>query len=524
MEDMNKKELFEKAIELHQGGNIDEADKIYVSILDDDNNNFAANFLHGCVLSDRSEFGESVKFLEIALRLQPDNFDVNNSLGIAHKNLENYDKSEKYFIKSIAINPESYQAYFNCANVYADMLDHNKAIDYFKSALKINKDSAEAHQRLGETYQELYKDDRNINHIIKSIVCFNRILDKKLSFTIPSFKYNATLISLALSYLWIEDIDNADKYFNEINAKNYRDKEYINSYINNYLKTEDSITTLIRHEYDQLTYMDNDTDEIRNTKFFKKYYEELKQLYMAIKDNTFNISDVSENLKVEIPKILYNKAPELDSNNFINQNNNIKKLELEYFDNDPELLVIDNFLSEDCLLEIQKYCRNANIFKYPYENGYVGAFLSRGLSNKFILKMSEDIRLTYRKIFENTKLVQAWIYKYDSNKKGINVHADPAKINVNFWVTPNTGNLDSNNGGLKVWNKVPPEDWDFRQYNSDVTKIKKFLLDNKSTEQRIPYRENRAVIFNSKLFHSTDEFAFKDKYEFRRINITFLYS
>ena len=72
MEDMNKKELFEKAIELHQSGNIDEADKIYVSILDDDNDNFAANFLHGCVLSDRSEFAESVKFLETALRLQPD--------------------------------------------------------------------------------------------------------------------------------------------------------------------------------------------------------------------------------------------------------------------------------------------------------------------------------------------------------------------------------------------------------------------------------------------------------------------
>ena len=119
--------------------------------------------------------------------------------------------------------------------------------------------------------------------------------------------------------------------------------------------------------------------------------------------------------------------------------------------------------------------------------------------------------------------MQAWIYKYDSNKRGINIHADPAKINVNFWVTPDEGNLNPDSGGLKVWNKIPPDDWDFHQYNSGVEKMKKFLSDNKSIEQTIPYKENRAVIFNSKLFHSTDEFRFDDSYKNRRLNITFLY-
>lgn len=40
---------------------------------------------------------------------------------------------------------------------------------------------------------------------------------------------------------------------------------------------------------------------------------------------------------------------------------------------------------------------------------------------------------------------------------------------------------------------------------------------------RIPYRANRAVVFNSDLFHETDQFTFKDEYESRRINITLLY-
>jgi hypothetical protein len=39
----------------------------------------------------------------------------------------------------------------------------------------------------------------------------------------------------------------------------------------------------------------------------------------------------------------------------------------------------------------------------------------------------------------------------------------------------------------------------------------------------IPYRANRAVVFNSDLFHETDDVTFKDDYVSRRINITLLY-
>jgi hypothetical protein len=39
----------------------------------------------------------------------------------------------------------------------------------------------------------------------------------------------------------------------------------------------------------------------------------------------------------------------------------------------------------------------------------------------------------------------------------------------------------------------------------------------------IPYRANRAVIFDSDLFHETDRIEFRDGYKNRRINITMLY-
>ena len=98
-------------------------------------------------------------------------------------------------------------------------------------------------------------------------------------------------------------------------------------------------------------------------------------------------------------------------------------------------------------------------------------------------------------------------------------------MNVNFWISPESANQEKNSGGLRIWSKIPPEGWDFAEYNSleRSPKIKEMLISNKVKEKIIPYKENRAVIFNSKLFHSTDNFKFDNSYENRRVNITFLY-
>ena len=39
---------------------------------------------------------------------------------------------------------------------------------------------------------------------------------------------------------------------------------------------------------------------------------------------------------------------------------------------------------------------------------------------------------------------------------GIQVHADHATVNLNFWVTPDDANIDPSSGGLVVYPKAPP--------------------------------------------------------------------
>jgi hypothetical protein len=76
---------------------------------------------------------------------------------------------------------------------------------------------------------------------------------------------------------------------------------------------------------------------------------------------------------------------------------------------------------------------------------------------------------------------------------------------------------------MVVWDAVPPPEWEFRRANGDSEAIKAFLEGAGARATTVPYRENRAVVFDSNLFHKTDRIAFREGYENRRINVTMLY-
>jgi hypothetical protein len=74
-----------------------------------------------------------------------------------------------------------------------------------------------------------------------------------------------------------------------------------------------------------------------------------------------------------------------------------------------------------------------------------------------------------------------------------------------------------------VWDAAAPLDWNFARYNAAEDDILAHLKAQNSKPVTIPYRANRAVIFDSDLFHETDTIAFKPGYENRRINVTLLF-
>ena len=145
-------------------------------------------------------------------------------------------------------------------------------------------------------------------------------------------------------------------------------------------------------------------------------------------------------------------------------------------------MFIDNLLTQEALTELRAFCLESTIWKRDYQNGYIGTFLANGFACPLLLQIAEELRSRFPRIFQQHQLVQAWAFKHDSALRGLNMHADAAAVNVNFWITPNDANRNSDNGGLVVWDKEAPDDWDFAEFNNDKNrhKIQEFLEENQA--------------------------------------------
>ena len=196
---------------------------------------------------------------------------------------------------------------------------------------------------------------------------------------------------------------------------------------------------------------------------------------------------------------------------------------LEHQYHTENLVVIDNFLSANALTELRRFSEEATVWKMYNPGGYIGAVLMQGYAPKVLLTIADELRRLMPTVIRDYALFQAWGFKYDQRMQGIATHADFAKVNINFWVTPEAACEDTATGGMVVYNHPVPKTWTFADYNSNPEKLRTFVKVHGAKPQRVPYRENRCVMFDSSLIHVTDELHFKPGYENRRINITLLF-
>lgn len=203
--------------------------------------------------------------------------------------------------------------------------------------------------------------------------------------------------------------------------------------------------------------------------------------------------------------------------------NDYRAIEEQYLSGKPPLVAIDNFLSPAALAALRRHCEEATIWKLSAGEGYLGALLTQGFAPPVLIAIADALRDALPRIIGDLPLLQAWGFKYDQRLQGINMHADFARVNLNFWITPDDACIDKSSGGLVVYDVPAPTSWTFADYNTNQVKMKAFLEMNNAQAIRVPYRENRCLLFDSSLIHVTDEVHFKPGYANRRVNVTLLY-
>jgi tetratricopeptide (TPR) repeat protein len=167
--------------------------------------------------------------------------------------------------------------------------------------------------------------------------------------------------------------------------------------------------------------------------------------------------------------------------------------------------------------------QESTVWRHPYQFGYVGAFPQHGFASVSLFAIAEEFLAALGDAFADYQLAQWWAFVYDTKLPGTDIHGDDADFSLNFWITPDSANLDPGSGGLVVWDKSAPSDWSYGDYNSGGERVRQFLQDHNAESTAIPYRENRAVLFEGHLFHKTDDFTFAPGFENRRRSVTLLF-
>ena len=195
-----------------------------------------------------------------------------------------------------------------------------------------------------------------------------------------------------------------------------------------------------------------------------------------------------------------------------------------YRENAPGVVHFDGLLSDEALRELRRFCLESTIWHdFSHRGGYLGAYAGDGFDCALLGQIARELRESFAEILGPHPLTQHWAYKYDATMSGISLHADLAAVNLNFWISPDDACTDPEGGGLLVYPVEAPLEWDFAAYNADPDRVSRYLDARGARPIRIPHRQNRAVMFDSNLFHRSDAAAFRPGYGNRRINVTFLF-
>ena len=187
-------------------------------------------------------------------------------------------------------------------------------------------------------------------------------------------------------------------------------------------------------------------------------------------------------------------------------------------------IYFDDFLTPQALSALKRYLLESTIWHdFGYIGGFVASYLEDGLACPLMLQIADEARAAFPELLETQPLSQAWAFKGLEASSAVDVHADDATFSINFWVTPWDANRTPGRGGLVIYRTPPPTDWAIEGYGADQRRIVAFLEQTAGDRLVVPYRENRAVLFESRLFHHSDITEFRKGYEYHRINITLLF-
>jgi predicted O-linked N-acetylglucosamine transferase (SPINDLY family) len=153
------------ALDLHRRGQLDQAEKLYVQILEQEPDNFAALQFLGVLRGQQGRHAEALRLIAAAVRVQPQDFGALANYGQMLMAAGRIEEALGAFDRAIAIRPDFFEALYNKATALIQLNRFAEAVSGYDRALTVRPNSAECHYNRGVALAALgWLDDALVSY------------------------------------------------------------------------------------------------------------------------------------------------------------------------------------------------------------------------------------------------------------------------------------------------------------------------------------------------------------------------
>jgi tetratricopeptide (TPR) repeat protein len=444
----------------------------------------------GATLKALGRVEEAIDNLRQAVRLNPQFTEAQMNLGVSLRELGQLDEAAACFRQAITANPGFAEAHVNLGNVMKELGQPEQALGHYGEAIRIQPGLAAAHLNMANLLvgQEAGAEARASYHRAFQLEHDSPLWNAPTLPELPSSPRPPHVAPIEATRF--ELLNRAEQVEHLISVE----------------KLDTSFAAIATRYRSILKGFDPAVGE--------------HEPFVLSGAQTHSIADFHSKV------ICYTDAPPVPGS-ALNANLPFARIEMEYLSSPVAVIHFDDFLSDQALRGLRDFCLESTTFFGRDRAGTLQSYLGGGFDCSLLFQIVTELKQRFPRVLGTQVLRNMWVYRYPKEGEGVNLHTDNGSVTFNFWITPDDANLLPQGSGLIVYAKEQPLDWDWARLNreKDDPRVQAQIRNFVGPRERItiPYRENRAVLFHSNLFHQSDHFRFRDDYRSRRMNVTLLF-
>ena len=164
----NMFDKYNEAFNLHKAGKLDEAERLYLEIIENDDKNAEVLNLLGMIYLQKFQLTKAEEYILRAISISANKYFFEN-LAKVYLEKEDTQKAIDLYTELLKISPDEFDYLFNIASAYKLAKNIDKSIEYYKKAAEVNPKNPDTYHNLGHIYDNEGNSAESIKYYEKAL-------------------------------------------------------------------------------------------------------------------------------------------------------------------------------------------------------------------------------------------------------------------------------------------------------------------------------------------------------------------